>query len=317
MNIIDTPGFGDFLNNEEAFKPIIENIESRYDSYLEQENKVHRKKMTDTRVHACLYFIAPTGHGLRALDLEFMKRLASRVNVIPVIAKADTLTPEEVKGFKQRILEDIQLHQIPIYRPQVYDNDDSDTIKENQAIRSRIPFAVVGSDREVDAPALSTTGVKEVRGRKYPWCVVDVDNEDHCDFVKLRQMLIRTHMEELKEHTQTVLYENYRTIKVRAGALKDLDAPPAAIMMRFEDERKQHEVKMVKMEQEMKLVFQQKVQEKEMKLKVSEEELYARHREMKEALERQRMELEEKRRRLDGKPPTPEKQSKKKPGLFK
>lgn len=58
----------------------------------------------------------------------------------------------------------------------------------------------------------------------------------------------------------------------------------------------------------MKMVFQQKVQEKESKLKQSEEELYARHREMKEALEKQRLELEDKRRRLEsGRPLTPEK----------
>lgn len=58
----------------------------------------------------------------------------------------------------------------------------------------------------------------------------------------------------------------------------------------------------------MKMVFQQKVQEKESKLKQSEEELYARHREMKEALEKQRLELEDKKRRIEsGRPLTPEK----------
>lgn len=62
------------------------------------------------------------------------------------------------------------------------------------------------------------------------------------------------------------------------------------------------------MEAEMKTVFQQKVNEKEAKLKQSEEELYARHREMKEALEKQRLELEEKKGRLaSGRPLTPEK----------
>lgn len=62
------------------------------------------------------------------------------------------------------------------------------------------------------------------------------------------------------------------------------------------------------MEAEMKMVFQQKVQEKESKLKQSEEELYARHREMKEALEKQRLELEDKKRRIEsGRPLTPEK----------
>lgn len=76
------------------------------------------------------------------------------------------------------------------------------------------------------------------------------------------------------------------------------------------EERALHESKLAKMESEMKMVFQQKVNEKEAKLKQSEEELYARHREMKEALEKQRIELEEKKRRLEsGRPLTPEKVS--------
>lgn len=71
-----------------------------------------------------------------------------------------------------------------------------------------------------------------------------------------------------------------------------------------------HEAKLKKMEMEMKMVFQQKVQEKEQKLKQSEEELYARHREMKEALEKQRLELDDKKRRIEsGRPLTPEKGS--------
>lgn len=68
------------------------------------------------------------------------------------------------------------------------------------------------------------------------------------------------------------------------------------------------QAKLAKMEAEMKMVFQQKVQEKESKLKQSEEELYNRHREMKEALEKQRLDLEDKKRRIEsGRPLTPEK----------
>lgn len=67
----------------------------------------------------------------------------------------------------------------------------------------------MGSDREV----LTSDG-RQVRGRSYPWGVIEVDNEDHCDFVKLRQMLVRTYMEELREHTNDVLYENYRSEKL-------------------------------------------------------------------------------------------------------
>lgn len=76
----------------------------------------------------------------------------------------------------------------------------------------------------------------------------------------------------------------------------------------MQEERTLHEAKLAKMEAEMNLVFQQKVAEKEGKLKQSEEELYARHREMKEALEKQRLELEDKKRRIEsGRPLTPEK----------
>jgi septin family protein len=80
---------------------------------------------------------------------------------------------------------------------------------------------------------------------------------------------------------------------------------PAA---RLQEERVLHEAKLAKMEAEMKMVFQQKVQEKEAKLKQSEEELYARHKEMKDALDKQRADLEEKKRRVEqGRPITPDK----------
>ena len=63
---------------------------------------------------------------------------------------------------------------------------------------------------------------RQVRGRAYPWGVIEVDNEEHCDFVKLRQMLIRTHMEELKENTNNALYERYRSEKLMSmGVTQD------------------------------------------------------------------------------------------------
>lgn len=38
-----------------------------------------------------------------------------------------------------------------------------------------------------------------------------VENPSHCDFVKLRTMLVRTHMQDLKDVTRETHYENYRT----------------------------------------------------------------------------------------------------------
>ena len=169
---------------------------------------------------------------------------------------------------------------------------------------SKVPFAVVGANSDVQTP-----DGRRVRGRRYPWGVIEVDNEDHCDFVKLRQMLIRTHMEELKENTNNMLYENYRSDKLTAmGVAQDpsvfKEVNPA---VKQEEERSLHEQKLQKMELEMKMVFQQKVAEKESKLKQSEEELYARHKEMKDQLERQRGDLEEKKARIESGRPLEEK----------
>jgi cell division control protein 12 len=84
-----------------------------------QEQQPQRSEKSDLRVHACLYFIRPTGHtyvsfillwsfidpcfSLKPLDIEIMKRLGTRVNLIPVIAKADTLTQSDLFTFKQRV----------------------------------------------------------------------------------------------------------------------------------------------------------------------------------------------------------------------
>jgi hypothetical protein len=44
-----------------------------------------------------------TYFSLREIDIELMKRLSPRVNVIPVIGKADTCTPTELVEFKKRV----------------------------------------------------------------------------------------------------------------------------------------------------------------------------------------------------------------------
>lgn len=61
------------------------------------------KHIVDTRIHCCLYFIAPTCQTLKPIDIVVMKRLAEVVNVVPVIAKSDSLTLEERESFKQRV----------------------------------------------------------------------------------------------------------------------------------------------------------------------------------------------------------------------
>ena len=74
-------GFGDAVDNSQCWDPIIHYVENQFDNYLESEMRVARFPIADQRVHVCLYFIAPTGHALKPLDIEFMKRIHDKVSL--------------------------------------------------------------------------------------------------------------------------------------------------------------------------------------------------------------------------------------------
>lgn len=142
---------------------------------------------------------------LKALDIEIMKRLGSRVNLIPVISKADTLSSQELKQFKENIKADLDANYIHFYQCPI-ESEHEQTTKENKDLMAAMPFALIGSTDLVPVPGGGT-----VRGRAYDWGVAEVENETHCDFVKLRHLLIRSHMLDLIETTEYVHYENYRS----------------------------------------------------------------------------------------------------------
>lgn len=203
LTVTDTPGFGDHINNENCWEPITNYIEEQYGRYLTEEQKINRLlRIPDTRVHCCLYFIPPSGHSLSSLDVEVLRRLDKVTNVVPVIAKADTLTLEERDAFKERIRADLNDHGIKTYP--LEDTADLDHAK----MKSRLPFAVVGSNKWHEVHG------RKVLGRRSTWGLVEVENKAHNDFACLRDMLIRTHMQDLIDSTAEIHYENYRRAKL-------------------------------------------------------------------------------------------------------
>ncbi|XP_056388312.1 septin-5 isoform X10 [Hyla sarda] len=206
LTIVDTPGFGDAVNNTEcSWKAITDYIDQQFEQYFRDESGLNRKNIQDNRVHCCLYFISPFGHGLRPVDVAFMKALHEKVNIVPLIAKADCLVPNEIRKLKDRVREEIEKFGIKVYQFPECDSDEDDDFKQqDKELKESAPFAVIGSNTVVEAKG------QRVRGRLYPWGIVEVENQAHCDFVKLRNMLIRTHMHDLKDVTCDVHYENYR-----------------------------------------------------------------------------------------------------------
>lgn len=221
LTVVDTPGFGDSINSQNCIEPISEYIDQQYECYLQDESGLNRRHIQDNRVHCCFYFISPSGHGLKPLDIEFMKKLHHKVNIVPVIGKSDMLTLTEVKKLKKKILGQIQEEGIQIYQmPDCDDDEDEDFKEQNKQLKEAVPFAVVGSSQLLEVRG------KKVRGRLYPWGVVEVENPDHCDFIKLRTMLI-THMQDLQEVTHDLHYENFRAEKL-ASKTGGKPVPPAS-----------------------------------------------------------------------------------------
>ncbi|KAL8902735.1 MAG: hypothetical protein Q9171_007610 [Xanthocarpia ochracea] len=271
LTIVDTPGFGDQIDNEASFSEIVGYLERQYDDILAEESRIKRNpRFRDNRVHALLYFITPTGHGLRELDIELMRRLSPRVNVIPVIGKADSLTPAELAESKKLVMEDIEHYRIPVYNfPYDIEEDDEDTVEENSELRGLMPFAIVGAEEVIEI------GGRRVRARQYPWGVVEIDNPRHSDFLAIRSALLHSHLADLKEITHDFLYENYRTEKlsksVDGGAAASMNPEDLASQsVRLKEEQLRREEEKLR---EIGIKVQQEINEKRQELLARESQL--------------------------------------------
>merc|ERR1712029_1117499 len=292
LTICDTVGYGDQVNKEDSFKPIVEHINAQFEAYLQEELKIKRNLNTyhDSRVHACLYFITPNGHGLKSIDLVCMKKLDSKVNIVPIIAKADTINKPELTKFKQKIMSELVNNGVQIYQ---FPTDDETICDRNKEMNGHLPFAVVGSNDFVKV------GSKMVRARQYPWGVVQVENESHCDFTKLREMLIRTNMEDLRDATHCKHYELYRKERLQQMGFSDENAKPGSFAEQYAARRESHLTSLQQKEEEMRQKFVIRVKEKESELKDAEKELNARFDDMKIGISEEKKQVDEQRRILE------------------
>ena len=179
---------------------------------MKDESGLNRKNIVDNRVHCCLYFISPYGHGLKTLDVDFMKQLSDKVNIVPVIGKTEMMETTDIRKLKTRIMEEIGAAGIRIY--QLPEDE------EYKVLRESVPFAVCGANAMVEE------GGKKVCGRIFRWGIIDTDNPEHCDNVKLRSMLI-THMQDLQEVTHDLHYENFRSDRLAEGGGESSSSVPA------------------------------------------------------------------------------------------
>lgn len=218
LNIIDTPNFANLINCDDDFKIIVDFIRHQFDEVLLEESRVKRNpRFKDGRIHVLIYMINPTGHGLSDIDVKFLQHVNNLVNIIPIISKADSLTPKELKLNKELILEDLNNYGINFYKFNEYDYEqdyiDEEIIEYNKYLNSLIPFAIIGANEYRSNPNSSEDedDILKLRILNKDFKPIDIDNAEINDFTILKNVLLVTHLNEFKDITHDSIYENYRT----------------------------------------------------------------------------------------------------------
>lgn len=202
LTVVECKNYGEALRLKGTHIPLVEFIDAQFADYHKRESSFDRRNIQDRMIHCLFFFISPIGHGLSKLDLEFLKAVHSRVNVVPIIAKAEALTASERASFKRRVKDDLEKNNIQVYRMPDPDPDDTDDIKRGiKEIQESMPFAVVGS--------MTRNADNSLSERCLGWGKIDLYDRDHSDFLLLKTML-HMQMPDLCDSTHEVFYEDYR-----------------------------------------------------------------------------------------------------------
>ena len=174
---------------------------------------------------------------------------------------------------------------------QIYEFENRELAESGDENRNSGPFAVVGSNEQVVCP----TSKEMVRGRKYAWGTVVVDDPKHSDTALLRSLLLNSHLDELIDVTSNLHYEAYRRDALSSWLnvtkeMLDLD-PELSLFGMVLKKKSQHEEKLQRIQKEMDNVFAQKVEEKMQKLSATESELREKGDHLRSNMEREENEL--------------------------
>jgi hypothetical protein len=136
-----------------------------------------------------LYFFPP--HRVKAVDYAFLRRLQGRASIVPILAKADTMTSEELELFQEQVTAGLEQAGIVVAHPP-------------------IPI-ICATDIDVET---------ETRGRSYPWGFAPAEKEgfDHSGLPRLRRFLLIEGLLPLRE-TSREHYEAYRRHALRRSQM--------------------------------------------------------------------------------------------------
>ncbi|KAF8930699.1 hypothetical protein BGZ58_008087 [Dissophora ornata] len=121
---LDTPGYGSVVDAQTNFNlfmnyvsQMFEEKNSKISTFIEvSNNELMRSLVTGVGAHkfidVCFYLIL---HRLKPTDVEYMRLISEKANVVPIIAKVDTQPEKEVQDLKVHVLKTLKEQGVPIY----------------------------------------------------------------------------------------------------------------------------------------------------------------------------------------------------------
>uniref|UniRef100_A0A7S0KYJ2 Septin-type G domain-containing protein n=1 Tax=Coccolithus braarudii TaxID=221442 RepID=A0A7S0KYJ2_9EUKA len=203
FTVVDCPGYGDSMDSTGWIESVIAYVTSRFEQHYNESasppvSGVANGLQRDGLVHVCLYFIA--AHRLKGIDIEFMRRLEKHVNLVPVIAKADTMTVAERDAFRRLILSELRSCGVRIFE---LEGGEARTPAQTPA------NANASQKMGTTAPPPFAVSAAENGDRVYPWGTCNVEDPTHSDLSVLRSMLFATSMLSAKRRTLHLYEEAY------------------------------------------------------------------------------------------------------------
>ncbi|EMR10752.1 hypothetical protein PNEG_00901 [Pneumocystis murina B123] len=232
VTLWDSRGFGTSRDYEIVnlqMDEIILFMESKFENTFSEETKVIRShKHIDTHIHCVLYLIDSTSSylyndvSLDSLDISIIQKLSRYTTVIPVISKVDTCTKRRIGDIKLAWRKEFEKSEIKILEF-LGNNESHDDVSTSESTHSRekdenyddiynlLPFGCMTPDRAQIIPFSAEKAMKFDISREYSWGKANPLDEKHCDFSKLKEMVLGEWRNEIRDFSKEVLYENWRT----------------------------------------------------------------------------------------------------------
>lgn len=180
VKLIDTPGYGFFTTKDKWLESIIQHIVSKALDYKTNKFVVPKNQFEDPRIHAAFFMVE--GPRCKESDLFLMHHLQKYISIIPIIAKADSYSSNELVQVKGNFICQCAEARIEFYDIASAMGDDVGALSSGD-LGPAPPFAVIsaGHMTEVDG--------KVVYVRNYAWGHCDIYDKSCSDFHMLCQMV--------------------------------------------------------------------------------------------------------------------------------